>query len=141
MNGNILVSLWPMIHYLLNSVGVFSTQKGKLSQNHKLGQFGRDHSVSYCPTSPLNQGHPNAQDTGLCPDGSWMFPVRNTRQPLWTTCSSAQTFTPQKKISSCSGGTYCVSFYARCLLSYGLAQSRRAWLRSLDSHPLDIYTH
>lgn len=34
----------------------------------------------------LRQGHPRAHGSGLCPDCSWISPVRENLQPLWAIC-------------------------------------------------------
>lgn len=66
---------------------------------------------------PAWQGHPGAHFIGLCPDSSWICPVRETpqvasRQPVlaWSLA--------QQSSSSYWGGTSCVSVSAHCLLSY-----------------------
>lgn len=56
------------------------------SQNHRLGEAGRDHGGSSAPTSLLEQGHSRACNTGLHPDGSGVSPLREISHPF---CSSA----------------------------------------------------
>ena len=51
------------------------------------------------PTSLLQQGHPRAQGTGLCPEGSGISPVRETPCPLWTICSG---------LGHCPGQKFCL---------------------------------
>lgn len=54
-----------------------------------MGQAGSDHSKSCGPTSLLRQGHRRAYCTRSHLDGSWVFPVRETPQPLCAIFPSA----------------------------------------------------
>lgn len=59
------------------------------------GMIGRDNSGSSGLISLLKQAHPRAHGSRLCPNGSWIFSMRETPQPVWTTSSSS--WSPVKK--------------------------------------------
>lgn len=53
------------------------------SQIYRMDQVRWGHRGSSDPSSLLKQVHPRAHSTGLCPDGSWIPPVREDPQPLF----------------------------------------------------------
>lgn len=112
------------------SIGENST----ISQNHRMGQVGKDHSGPFGPTSLLKQGYPTAYCTGLHPDSSWILPVGETPHPL---CSSARSPAQKRRYSSCSGGTSWASVSSYCLFVLLLGTTKSLMVKSdaLDWNP------
>ena len=85
-------------------------------RNHRMVEVVSYLCKSACPTALLKQGH--LQSSAPCPNNFWISPRRETPQPLWATCDSAQSPSQQKSVSWCSDRTCCVSVFAHCLLSF-----------------------
>lgn len=75
------------------------------------------------------QGPPGARGRGLHPGISWIWPIRETLQPLWTTCSSVWWPVQSRSSSSCSTGTCCALLpAASCPIAWHLREEPGSFL-------------
>lgn len=78
-------------------------------QNHRMGKAGRDHWRSSSQSNlPAQADFPGVYNSGLCPDGFWLSPEKESLQSLWETCSGSQSPSQQRSSSSHSGGTHSI---------------------------------
>lgn len=100
------------------------------TQSHRMGQAEETLRVgSSAPTSLLGQGPPRARGRGLHPGISWISPIRETLQPLWTTCSGVWWPVQSRSSSSCSTGTCCALLpAASCPIAWHLREEPGSFL-------------
>ena len=89
----------------------------KVSQNHRVVEVGRKPQRSCCPTPRAQAGPPRRSCPQSCPNNFRISPRMESPPAPWATCSSAQSPSRWKCVSSCSEGTSWVSVFALCLWS------------------------
>lgn len=100
------------------------------SHNRRLFETGRDHSWSSGPSSMLKQGHTRAHGTGLCPDGSWRSPMRDTTIYLKNLLQCPVTCTVEKFFLNIQVKLIFLYSLSSCCLALG-----RAWLHLFMKPP------
>ena len=73
-------------------------------------------SGSYLVQLTCSSTAPRADCPGICPDGFWISSRKETPQPLWATCTSAQLPSQQKKSVSWWSDRTCSFVLSLCLL-------------------------